>query len=113
MSTADISNAKVLFSTLPVFSGNLANDLARDPDDPLQNCASITGFEGLFEQTFHTPTTYHVLMVVSAGPDGQLGLYEPEYDNSSTCGYLAAPIPGQQDALTDNIVYLNVRAGGK
>jgi len=107
ISAADVLNAKMLFSSLPVFSGNLINDLAHDPDDPLQNCVGITGFE----QTFHTPATYHVHLIVSPGPDGQLGIYEP--DDFTNYGYLAAPIPGQQDYLTDNIMYLNVRAGGK
>ncbi len=54
--------------------------------------------------------TTHCL-IVSAGPDGLLGLYEP--DDYKNYGYLAQPIPGQEDALTDNIMYLNVRAGGK
>src|SRR5262249_30728223 len=30
---ADLDAARSMFSTLPVFSGNLAQDLARDPDD--------------------------------------------------------------------------------
>ena len=98
---------KTLFASLPVFSGNLANDLNRDPDDPLRSCIGISNFE----QNFHTPATYHVLLIVSAGPDGQLGIYEP--DDVPNFGYLAQPIPNQQDSLTDNIVYLNVRAGGK
>ena len=118
----DIDNAKLLFSSLPVFSGNLAivgtprGDLARDPDDPLQNflnSPSLTSVQ--FEQLFHTPVTYHVLLIVSAGPDGQLGIYEPDLVDiqNNILGNLAQPIPGQQDALADNITYLNVRAGGK
>lgn len=122
ITAADITNAKILFSSLPVFSGNLAADLNRDPDDPLRNCVSIPSFEINFNwtppKTFHTPATYHVHMIVSAGPDGQLGMYEPHElpqnaNDTLHYGYLAQPIPGQQDALTDNIVYLNVRAGGK
>jgi len=111
----DTNTAKLLFASLPVFSGNLEYDLNRDPDDPLRNCVSINvpGLYSLinFEQQFHTPGTYHTLLIMSAGPDGQLGLYEP--DDFTNYGYLAQPIPGQQDALTDNIMYLNVRAGGK
>jgi hypothetical protein len=107
ISPPDVANAKTLFASLPVFSGNLANDLNRDPDDPLRSCIGISNFE----QNFHTPATYHVLLIVSAGPDGQLGIYEP--DDVPNFGYLAQPIPNQQDSLTDNIVYLNVRAGGK
>jgi type II secretory pathway pseudopilin PulG len=103
----DTNNAKLLFTSLPIFSGNLAADLNRDPDDPLRNCISVTGFE----QRFHTPATYHAMLIVSAGPDGELGIYEP--DDLANFGNLAQPIPGRQDALTDNITYLNIRAGGK
>jgi prepilin-type N-terminal cleavage/methylation domain-containing protein len=108
----DTNNAKLLFASLPVFSGNLAADLNRDPDDPLRICAGNAIFTGqVFEQNFHTPCTYHTLLIISAGPDGQMGLFEP--DDFANFGYLAAPIPNQQDYLTDNIMYLNVRAGGK
>jgi prepilin-type N-terminal cleavage/methylation domain-containing protein len=120
--TYDTNNAKLLFASLPVFSGNLASDLNRDPDDPLRVCASNVvlpsgqSFMQAFEQNFHTPATYHTLLIVSAGPDGQMGLFEP--DDTNNFGNLAAPIPNtptinHQDELADNIMYLNVRAGGK
>lgn len=114
ISNQDVNNAKVLFASLPVFSGNLAVDLARDPDDPLQECLSpvLNGGAINFESLFHTPATYHVLLIVSAGPDGVLGLYEPDDPNASTTyGNLAAV--KDQNALIDDIVYLNIRAGGK
>ena len=123
----DLGNARMLFSTLPVFSGNLAivgtpnGDLARDPDDPLQifvNNPIVSSVQ--FEQNFHTPATYHVLLIMSAGPDGKLGLCEPDSIDPYTgkivpFGNLALPSsdPNFQDQLTDNIMYLNVRAGGK
>ena len=110
----DTTNASLLFSALPVFSGNLASDLNRDPDDPLRICQTVilgNGSTANFEQFYHTPATYHMLLVVSAGPDGQLGIFEP--DDFLNFGHLAQPIPGQRDTLTDNIMYLNVRAGGK
>ena len=55
----------------------------------------------------------------SAGPDGKLGLCEPDSTDDSIppnlvpFGNLALPLAGKQDDLTDNIMYLNVRAGGK
>lgn len=120
ITTTDVANAKILFTTLPstMYLGSLSYDLARDPDDPLGLCENIPNpngnpenlnFEALPPPGFHTPSTYHVMLVVSAGPDGQLGLYEP--DDLANYGHLAAV--SNQDALADNIVYLNVRAGGK
>jgi hypothetical protein len=57
----------------------------------------------------HTPATYHILLVISAGPDGVLGLFEP--DDVANNGHL-----GQikdSNALNDDIVSLSIRAGGK
>lgn len=69
----------------------------KDADDPLGLLAGLQGFEA----TFHTPCTAHMIMFVSAGPDGQLGLYEPS-DNAHN-GHLAAPISGQEDSTFDNL----------
>src|SRR5262249_4566298 len=125
----DTNNVKTLFSTLPVFTGNLGPDpnltlypratgplynthLHRDPDDPLRECEyNSTNFES----SYHTPATFHVFLIVSAGPDGILGLYEPDFvDGTST-----PPIYGNlaqvkdSNALLDDIISLNIRAGGK
>lgn len=113
----DFANARVLLSTIPSYTGNPNVDLSRDPDDPLRKCTifnpNITGtsvYKIDFEDLgYHTPATYHVLLVVSAGPDGDLGLYEP-YDVANK-GHLANV--RDQNALYDDISYLNVRAGGK
>lgn len=105
--TIDATNAKVLFSTLPSFSGDLTIDLARDPEDPLRLCLNaFTSFEG---SGFHTAATYHVMLVVSAGPDGILGLYPP--NDTANKGHLAAV--RDPEALYDDITYLNIRAGGR
>jgi type II secretory pathway pseudopilin PulG len=107
-------NAQVLFSTLPIDTNTLLSDLARDPDDPLRQLnmpgLSFTNFENPGTGSlFHTPVTYHVLLVISAGPDGRLGLYEPE--DTANFGHLAA-VRDVND-LADDITYLNTRAGGK
>ena len=107
--------AKSLFSTLP-------NSLNRDPDDPLRLCSIFPNFEttgipahnpefptAIAGPVFHTPATYHTMIVVSSGPDGVLGLYEP--DDTTNFGHLAAI--KDDDALLDDITYLSVRAGGK
>ena len=104
----DVATAQLLFSTLPTFSGNLANDLQRDPDDPLQECLSNVIY---FESQFHTPATFHVFLVVSAGPDGQFGMFAPE--DTANFGHLGAVNPNAVGALLDDIISLNVRAGGK
>jgi len=105
----DPANARLLFSSLPVFSGNLVNDLARDPDDPLQSTTIVDttmNSSGWFEKNFHTPTTYYVYLIVSAGPDLTFGMDDPNGNGS-----LGAVV--NQAALIDDIVYLNIRAGGK
>lgn len=62
--------------------------LGQDPDDALGDFADTPAFN---EQDFHTPGTYHTLLIVSAGPDGELGLYEPW--QTSNFGHLAQPLP--------------------
>ncbi|HEY3968783.1 MAG TPA: type II secretion system protein [Planctomycetaceae bacterium] len=104
----DVTNAMIVFSNLPVFTGQLWNDLARDPDDPLQSCLLITNFE----TTFHTPATFHMPIIVSAGPDGLFGLLPPD-GPAATFGPLAALQSGAADQLTDNIVSASIKAGGK
>ncbi len=64
-----------------------------------------------FEKNFHTPATFHVFLVVSAGPDGQFGMFAPE--DTANFGHLGAVNPKAVDALLDDIISLNVRAGGK
>jgi prepilin-type N-terminal cleavage/methylation domain-containing protein len=111
----DLLNAKFVFSALPVFTGNLKQDLQRDPDDPLQTCLTISNFETLF----HTPATFHMPLIVSAGPDGQFGLASPDQNQNSATpgyGYLAIVDPSvsnAQDQLADNLVSASIKAGGK
>lgn len=109
------ANAKSLFSTLP-------NQLNRDPDDPLRLCNTVPNFAttgvpaappwyptGISGPVFHDAAVYHTPIVISAGPDGVLGLYEP--DDTANNGHLGAI--KDLDALYDDITYLSVRAGGK
>jgi hypothetical protein len=99
--------------------------LMKDQDDPvfqLQNTTAGPQIATLFkEENYHTPQTYHVFLLVSAGADGQkaglanmndaFGLYPPhdQYPASGTTkfGYLCQPIDGKFDALTDNITNRN------
>jgi prepilin-type N-terminal cleavage/methylation domain-containing protein len=117
ISPNDVLNAKLVFAALPVFTGNLQTDLARDPDDPLQSCTAIVNFESLYvNAAFHTPATFHMPLIVSAGPDGILGMAQPDaLDDTSVTppvlGRLASVI--SQDALTDNLVSASIKAGGK
>lgn len=117
----DLTNAKILLSQLPTFTGNIVNDLCRDPDDPIRRCMSVANFATIgvpvsvhwnlpiSGPVFHTPATYHVMLVVSAGADKMLGLYEP--DDVAHEGHLGK-VRDAND-LADDITYLNVRAGGR
>jgi prepilin-type N-terminal cleavage/methylation domain-containing protein len=115
----DTTNAKFAFSTLPVFTGNLFNDLARDPDDPLKSALSMGTIvtPTVFEAAFHTPATFHMPLIISAGPDQQLGLLEPDTPTATNAnGRLALLDPsdaGALDKLMDNIVSASIKAGGK
>ncbi len=84
------------------------------------------------ETRFHTLDTYHKPLVVSAGPDGVLGLYEPFYNEDINfnglfdaatddgngngtldLGLLAQPVSiTSPDAAYDDITNRNRRAGG-
>jgi prepilin-type N-terminal cleavage/methylation domain-containing protein len=127
ISQQDILNARSFLSTLPVFSGNLANDLAHDPHDPLRSCLyDLSNFEtatvsmdvspvtnilnpATTPLLMHTPGTYHVYMIVSAGPDKTFGMGDPA--DTAAFGYLGAVT--NPEALRDDIVSLSIRPGGK
>ena len=103
-------------------NGNLDRaTLARDPDDPTaliyrfiqnqQNARTLMlGVESNTSDfcTFHTPETYTAMMVVSAGPDMELGLYAPT--DVTNFGHLAQPIDkpsvAADGALNDNLTNL-------
>ena len=108
-----------------------------DPDDPsfqlsawlFDPSTSVTAATKVtrraqFVVGVHDFYTFHTPLIVSAGPDKQLGLFEPTdvpttaNPNSLNFGYLAAPIltPTANKSLQvlfDNITNLNQRAGGK
>jgi prepilin-type N-terminal cleavage/methylation domain-containing protein len=81
----------------PVLSGGLPiigdyDQLNVDPDDAfgilleqakLLTAHSINMLDSVSESRYHTLDTYHRPLVVSAGPDGFLGLYEP-FHNEDT-----------------------------
>uniref|UniRef100_A0A7C4QN09 Prepilin-type N-terminal cleavage/methylation domain-containing protein n=1 Tax=Schlesneria paludicola TaxID=360056 RepID=A0A7C4QN09_9PLAN len=116
--------ANLLIGTLPSLNINDAS-LLRDPDDGLnliytqvikRNTSTTPTSDRQFnarlkfEEMFHTPETYHTFLIVSAGPDGRLGLYEPvqfsRHSESNVFGHLAQPISlGDPSAspLADNI----------
>jgi len=98
-------------------------------DGPLYNSNSVPEPGGISERrnTFvtekHDFYTFHTPLIVSSGPDKELGLFEPN-DNTipDTFGRLAAPkLPPAStqttvktmSQLSDNITNLNQRAGGK
>lgn len=101
--------------------------LLTDPDDPIGRIYTelerLDGTNGkpLFrahfnEASYHTPDTFHAPLVISAGPDEKLGLFEP--NDTANAGNLAAyditlGVPQIIDALTDNITSRNKISGGR
>ena len=101
-----------LFNGIPAAA--MPDPLAKDQDDPTYLLQSTTAIQNHFtESAYHTPNTWHLFLIVSAGPDGQktasrdtaFGLYSPT--DTANRGYLAQPMTGQFDALTDNITNRN------
>jgi len=125
--------------------------LLRDPDDPAGLLYSLleSGIPaGDFaidlswefnEQNYHTPDTFHAPLIISAGLDGVLGLYEPfdvgtvtvirrgnlaQYDvdpDADGTPFYAHPTVAQQqaelnqilDILSDSLTNRNRRSGGR
>jgi prepilin-type N-terminal cleavage/methylation domain-containing protein len=118
-------------------NGALPRDvLLIDPDDPVGRLYSelerLDGTNGkpLFalefnEVNYHTPDTFHAPLIISAGPDEELGLREPVetdgvkgiFGNLAQLAGTTVQNPGPSsatiDALLDNISNLNRRAGAR
>jgi prepilin-type N-terminal cleavage/methylation domain-containing protein len=68
-------------------------------------------------QALHTPFTFNPMLIVSAGADRQVGLFEPS--DATNFGYLACPTVSTNGAvlttqhLTDDITNLNLSSSGK
>lgn len=118
---ADIDIAKKLIPDLPLDSvnwpSNPAQVLSQDPDDPTALIEAAYENQLLpyfsaptFEDAYHTIGTYFTPLVISAGQDGVLGLYEPS-DRSLSRGYWAAPI--NSTSYYDDITNHQVKSGGK
>lgn len=128
LANVDRTYATIIWSGLPAaptVTGEL-DPLSRDPDDPtgqiwrwasyLANVQGNTGPIIAIQNFFGTPQTYHAFLIVSAGPDGKLGMDEPcnpttlTYTSPGTDtaqGRLAAPdttfTPFANHPMNDNI----------
>ena len=79
-----------------------------DPDDdPLDRFGQWVTLQGS-ETAWHTPFTWHAPLVLSAGSDEIVGLYEPH--DTANLGHLARP-NGIDLAVYDNITNLNIPIG--
>ena len=98
--------ARHLFRTL------LPNaQLNQDPDDPFEVLVTANYPDNDPEKWYHTFNSYHVPLIVSAGSDGQYGLYPR--DDFNNRGHLARPDLSKIEELYDNITNHNVTAGGQ
>lgn len=107
---ADPRYAATMIQTLPSlkiqYEAQSGNDkpLLRDPDDgfglidtqiinrnPPMNQTSRDAAKLKLEAFFHTPSTYHTVLIVSSGADRSLGMFEPVQFNlgSNIYGHLA------------------------
>ena len=127
--------ASLLLKGLPPAPSILPNNamprdlLLIDPDDPvgrlyaeLENLNGTNGKPTLAlefnEAKYHTPDTFHAPLVVSVGPDGVLGLYEPNDPNPLHFGNLAAydsalTLAQVIDVISDNITSRNKMSGAR
>jgi len=121
-------------------NGGVPRDaLLTDPDDPVGRLyAELEKFDGsngtgilsteYNELKYHTPDTFQAPLILSAGPDGRLGLFEPNYFNVPSPGVYEfgnlaqlegtttlspAPSASTIDQLRDNITSRNKKSGGR
>ena len=125
-SAIDRTVAGYFFSGLPPepASGFYETDpLDVDADDPQgrlqhENDRSGSILAPLFNNNsayttgqYATMNTYWMPLIISAGEDGVLGLYEPHDETNN--GVLAQPVLPIVDGVFDNITNHNQRAGGR
>ena len=85
----------------PAPTESIPDLLAQDPEDPfgllvndtaIKNLSISNGATGIDmwqfvnEDAIHTPATFHSPLIVSAGPDEQLGMFEPDNTLTDTSG---------------------------
>ena len=120
-SPIDRSDASILIRGLLGTNAAIRDPLTMDPDDPiglvdfeiarLARVGTLDLTQFVNEGNFHTLNTYHLPLIVSAGKDNSLGLFEPsDYAN---LGHLAQPNVVTGDELTDAITNRNRRAGAR
>ncbi|MCA9014719.1 MAG: type II secretion system protein [Planctomycetaceae bacterium] len=125
----DRTTASIFFSGLPAIPSvsTEIDPLQIDPDDPLgriEHENSIRTNDQLLSPLFDdgtapsysyplygTMNTFWMPLIVSAGEDGVLGLYEP--NDETNYGVLGNPVPGADAGTYDNITNHNQRAGGR
>lgn len=132
VASADYERAKTLISGIPttiqlpppgagVAADNVTSFLNQDPDDSLNflspgngwlanaaEAANVEAGTGSFSGTpfpLHTLFTWHTPLVVSAGPDGEFGIYDP-----TAAGHFGRLCePDLTTSINDNITTLNFK----
>ncbi len=102
-------------------AGSVIDPYRIDPDDPLNSLATFINRLGPinYEATFQTPSCYSTPLIVSRGPDRELGLEVPlnvavnaTVAAARRANPTATVLGGTYDALTDNITNLNSQSLG-
>lgn len=111
LSPPDRTYVSVLWSGLPAIPtvpGEL-DPLARDPDDPtgqlwqfINSPGAPSGVATAIQNFYGTPATYHAFLIVSAGPDGILGLLEPSNETTVDVSTPVAGVPQGRLAALQN-----------
>lgn len=108
LTAVDRTFATLIWSGLPALptAAGEFDPLVRDPDDPTGqllrfvtlNPTAMTGVQNFYG----TPSTYNAFLIISAGPDGNLGMYEPSNEASVTITSPALGVPqGRLGAVID------------
>ncbi len=113
-----------------LFFANMPSDLTKDADDQLGVIVKPRWRYGSgsqmsaqeFERRYHTPDTWSLPLILSAGPDGELGIFEASADTSdvnlpsingsgadSIKWRLAQPDYNNLEAMLDNISNRNLQ----
>ena len=103
---ANAGDAQIFFASIPK-----KDDLSKNPQDFLGRISPSTFNANFtlenFEKNYHTPETWSLPLIVSAGADGILGLHE--VTDKDNFGHLAQPNATEIGGILDNLSNRNLQ----